>query len=169
MWPSCWKCANGHFGALIGMCVKFGLPEPLELGVEVGEVPPLQQRVIGEVDPGDDVLRAEGDLLGLGEEVVDAPVEDHPADGPHRHLLLGDQLGRVEHVELELLGERLVEELEAQLPFGEVARLDGVPEVAAVEVGVGPVDLDRLVPDHRLEPLLRLPVELDEGRLPLGS
>ena len=55
-----------------------------------------------------------------------------------------------------------------ELPLGVVAGLDGVPEVAAVEVGVGPVDLDRLVPDDRLQALLRLPVELDEGRLPLG-
>ena len=26
MWPSCWKCAIGHFGALTGRWVKFGLP-----------------------------------------------------------------------------------------------------------------------------------------------
>ena len=45
---------------------------------------------------------------------------------------------------------------------------DGVPQVAAVEVGVGAVDLDRLVPGHRLQPLLRLPVELDVGRPAVG-
>ena len=26
MWPSCWKCAIGHFGALTGMWVKLGPP-----------------------------------------------------------------------------------------------------------------------------------------------
>ena len=84
---------------------------------------------------------------------------------PDRHLLFGDELGGVENVELELLGELFVEELQAELPFREVAGLDGVPQIAAVEIGVGAVDLDRLVPDHRLHAQLRLPVELDEGRL----
>ncbi len=37
-----------------------------------------------------------------------------------------------------------------------------------MKVRIGAVDLDRLVPDHRLQPRLRLPVELDEARLPLG-
>jgi hypothetical protein len=55
---------------------EVGAAEPLELGVEVGEVPALEERVVGEVDAGDHVLGAEGDLLGLGEEVVDHPVED---------------------------------------------------------------------------------------------
>ena len=85
---------------------------------------------------------------------------------PHRHLLLGDDLGRVEHVEGEAVGEVVVEELHAELPLGEVARRDRVPQVAAVEVGVGAVDLDRLVPHHRLQAELRLPVELHERRPP---
>jgi hypothetical protein len=108
-------------------------PEPLQLRVEVREVPPLQQRVVREVDPRHDVLRAERHLLRLGEEVVDAPVQDQPADRLHRHLFLGDDLGRVEHIEGEPLGERLVEELQAQLPFGVIAQPDGVPQVPAVE------------------------------------
>jgi hypothetical protein len=37
-----------------------------------------------------------------------------------------------------------------------------------VEVGISAVDLDGLVPGHRLQSELRLPVELDEGRLVLG-
>ena len=37
-----------------------------------------------------------------------------------------------------------------------------------MEVGIGAVDLDRLVPHHRLHALLGLPVELDEGRLAVG-
>ena len=69
----------------------------------------------------------------------------------------------VEDVEVELVGESVVEQLHAELPFREVAGLDRVPQVAAVEVGVGAVDLHRLVPDHRLQAELRLPVELDEG------
>ena len=82
--------------------------------------------------------------------------------------LLGDELGRVEDVEVELVGEGVVEALDAQLPLREVALVDGVPEVAAVEVGVGAVDLDRLVPQHRLHALLGLPVELHERRARRG-
>ena len=72
MWPSCWKCANGHLRGIDRDVGEVRAAEPLQLGVEVGEVPPLQQRVVGEVDARHDVLGAEGDLLGLGEEVVDA-------------------------------------------------------------------------------------------------
>ena len=95
--------------------------EPLELGVEVGEVAALQQRIVGEVDAGHDVLRAERHLLGLGEEVVDGPVEHQPADPADRHELLGDDLGGVEDVEVERVGELVVEHLDAELPLGEVA------------------------------------------------
>ena len=118
--------------------------------------------------PGHDVLGAERHLLGLGEEVVDHAVQHQPADTAHRQLLLGDDLGGVEHVEVEAVGEVLVEQLQAQLPLGIVAHLDRVPEIAAMEVGIGAVDLHRLVPDHRLHALLGLPVELDEGRLAVG-
>jgi hypothetical protein len=88
---------------------EVGAAQPLELGVQVGEVPALQQRVVGEVDAGDDVLGAERHLLGLGEEVVHHPVQDQAADPPDRDLLLGNDLGRVQHVEAEPVGEVLVE------------------------------------------------------------
>ena len=103
------------------------------------------------VDAGHDVLRAEGDLLGLGEEIVDIGIERQRADDLDRDLFLGDDLGRVEHVEFELFGEFLVEHLDAEVPLRIVARVDRVPHVAAMEVGVHPVDLERLVPD-RLQP-----------------
>jgi hypothetical protein len=35
-------------------------------------VPPTEQGVVGEIDPGDDMRRAESDLLRLGKVVVDA-------------------------------------------------------------------------------------------------
>ena len=141
--------------------------EPFHLCVEVGEVAALQKRVVREVDAGNDVLRAERDLLGLGEEVVDAAVEHQAADAADGNLLLGNDLGGVEHVEVELIGEVLVEQLQAQLPLRKIAGLDRIPEVAAVEIRVRAVDLDRLVPDHRLEAELRLPMKLDEGRFAL--
>ncbi len=115
--------------------------EPFDLGVEIGEIAPLQQRVVGEIDARRDVLGAESDLLGLGEEIVDIAVKHQPPDDSDGHLLFGDQLGRVEDVELERVGEIVVEHLQSQLPFRIVAGLDGVPHVAAVIVGVGAVDL----------------------------
>ena len=165
MWPSRCRLWNGHLGWLIGIWWKFGRAQALELGVLVGEQPALQQRVVGEVDARHDVAGAVGDLLGLGEEVVRVAVQHHAPDHPQRNELLGDELGRVEHVEVEAVGLLLGEGLQAELPLGEVAAVDGLPQVAAVEVGIGAVDLHRLVPDHRLRAELGPPVELDEGRL----
>ena len=80
-----------------------------------------------------------------------------------RHVLFRDELGRIEHVEGLRVGERLVEHLDAEVPFGEVARRDGLPQVAAVVVGIGAGDLHRLVPQRRLHAEPRPPVELDEA------
>ena len=139
---------------------EVGPAEARELGVEVGEEPRLQQRVVGEVDARHDVADAEGDLLGLGEEVVGVAVERQLADAPHRHELLGDELGRVEQVEAERQLVLLVDDLQAELVLGVVAGLDRLPQVAAVEVGVLAGDLLRLVPDERVRAEQRLPVEL---------
>ena len=138
-----------------------------QLGVEVGVMAALQQRVVAGVDARDHVHRAERDLLGLGEEVVRVAVEHHAADLPHRHQLLGNDLGRVEDVEAEAIGLFLGEDLQAELVLRIRARLDRFPEVATMEVGVGAVDLDGLVPDHRVRAGDRLPVELAEARLAL--
>ena len=91
--------------------------QPLQLGVEIGEVAALQQRIVGEVDAGRHVLRHERDLLGLGEEIVGHAVEHQPADRHRRQDLFRDDLGRVEDVEVEAVGELLVEELQAAAPI----------------------------------------------------
>ena len=44
-----------------------------------------------------------------------------------------------------------VEQLDAELPFREVAGVDRLEQVAAMEVGIGAGDLHRLVPDRRLQ------------------
>ena len=142
--------------------------KPLQLGVEVREIPSLQQRIVAEVDARNDIAGVERHLLGLGEEIVDAAVQHEPPDDSNRDLLLGNDLGRVEHIEVEGIGEIIVEELKPELPLRIIAQLDRVPEIAAMEVRIGAVQLHRLVPDHRLQALLRLPMELDEGRLAGG-
>ena len=142
--------------------------EPDELGVGVGEQPALQQRVVGEVDARHHVAGVEGDLLGLGEEVVDVAVEHHLADDLERDVFLGDQFGGVEHVELERVGGFLVEGLNTELPLGEIAARDRVEQVAAMEIRIGAADLARLVPEHRSGAGDRPPVELHECRFALG-
>jgi hypothetical protein len=82
-----------------------------------------------------------------------------------RDQLFGDDLGGVEDVEIEAVGEVLVEHLQAQVPLRAVAGLQRLPQVAAVVVGVRAVDLHGLVPQDGLQALARFPVELDEGRL----
>src|SRR5262249_16695029 len=49
--------------------------ETLELRIEVGEVTPLEEGIVRKVDARHDVQRAEGDLFGLSEEIVDAAIE----------------------------------------------------------------------------------------------
>ncbi len=156
---------DGAARCVDGDLLVVGTAEAAELGVDVGEVAALQQRVVGEVDAGDDIGGGEGDLLGLGEVVVDVAVEDHPADDAQRQDFFGDELGGVEDVEVEAVGEVFVEELNAELPLREVAGFDGVPEIAAMEVGIGAGDLEGFVPDDRGHAELRAPVELDVGGL----
>jgi hypothetical protein len=142
--------------------------EPDELGVGVGKQPALQQRVVGEVDPRHYVAGVEGGLLGLGKEVVDVAVEHHLADDLERHEFFRDQLGGIQHVELERVGGLLLEGLDTELVFGKFAARDRVEQIAAMEVRVGAADLDRLVPQHRCGAGGRPPMEFHECRFALG-
>ena len=101
--------------------------EPLQLRIEIREVAALQQRIVAEVDAGHDVVRAECDLLRLGEDVLHVAIEHEPADAPHRHEVLGDQLRRIEHVERQTRSRIAVEQLQAELPLGEISGLDRHP------------------------------------------
>ena len=145
--------------------VKVRTTQPRDLGIDVGVNAAGQQRIVREVDAWNHVRDAERHLLGLGEEVVRIAVEDEPADRDDGHQLLGHDLGRVEHVEREALGLFLGEDLQTQLVFGIGPGLDRLPEIAAVKVRVRARNLDRFIPDQRVRPGLRAPVELDELRL----
>ena len=145
--------------------MKIGAAEPDELGVGVREEPPLQERIVGEVDAGHEMPRVERDLLRLGEEVVGIPVEGQTAHALHGHQLLRDDLGRVEEVEGVGVLVRLLDDLQTQFPLGVGPRLDGLPQVAPVEVRVLPGDLLGLVPQDRMHAEERLPVKLHEARL----
>ena len=107
--------------------------------------------------------RIECHLFGLGEVVVRVAVEHHLADRGDRHLLLGDELGRVENIEVELVLVLFLHDLNPELEFQKVAVLDIVPHVATIEVRIPAPQLLRFVPDQRTGAGQRLPVELDEA------
>src|ERR1700722_7174677 len=92
--------------------------ETFELRIQVGKIPSLQQRVVAEVHAGHDVLRAEGDLLGLCEKIIDTAIEHQTSYFFYRNFIFRYELGGVQNVEREFVGKLLIEELEAQFPFG---------------------------------------------------
>ena len=79
---------DGRVGAVDRELVEVRAAQPGELGVEVGEEPRLEQRVVGDVDAGHEVAHVEGDLLGLGEEVRRRGGQGEQPDGLHRSELL---------------------------------------------------------------------------------
>ena len=78
-------------------------PEPVQLGIKVGEEPALQEGIITHIDPRHHMPRVKGNLLRLGKEIVRIPVQrqlPHPLEG---NLILRPNLGRVEDVEAEFV------------------------------------------------------------------
>ncbi len=120
--------------------------EPADLSVRVGKQPTLQQRVVGEIDARNHVTRMERGLLGFREEVDRVAIQQHPTDDLDGNNFLRNDLGRIQNVEVETGCLLFVERLDAKFPLGKSALVDGI-EVAAMEVRVRAVDLDRLVPN----------------------
>ena len=145
--------------------VEVRTAQPRDLRVDVRVNATGQQRIVREVDAGHDVRDAERHLLRFREEVVGIAVQHHPPHRDDRHELLGHDLRGIEHVEAERLRLFFREDLQAQLPLRVGAGLDGLPQVAAMKVGIGAGNLHGLVPDQRMGSRLRAPVELDEVRL----
>ena len=142
--------------------------QPRELRVHVRMDPTGEQRIVAEVDAGNDVSGAERHLFGLGEEIIRIAVQYQAANDPNRDQFFRHDLGGVEHIETELLGLFFSEHLQPELPFGIGTGLDRFPKVAPMEVRIGAGNADRLVPDQRMRPLLGLPVEFAEHRLSVG-
>ena len=128
---------------------------------------PCKQRVIAEVDARNDMGGAEGDLFGLREEVVGIAIEHHPADRCTGTSSSGISLVASNTSKLNFSACCFREDLKPKLPFGIVAGLDGFPQIAAMEVGIGARDFDGFVPDQRMRARQGLPVKLAEGRFAL--
>ena len=61
------------------------------------------------------------------QRIVDHTIKDKPTNDPDGQHLFRNEFGGIKHVELELVGELLIEQLKAKFPFGERSGLDGVP------------------------------------------
>ena len=159
------------WAALWGVDRQFGkirTSQAFQLSVQIGKVAPLQQRIIGKIDPRHHILGAERYLFGFGEKVVDGPVQRHGADDLHRAIFLGNQFGGVQHVKVKGIGKILIEQLHTQIPGREISPVNRIPQVAAVPIRVSTIAFDRLVPDHRLQAHLWFPVEFDKCRIAVG-
>src|ERR1700690_3925183 len=148
--------------------MKVRAAEPAGLGGRVGKQAALQKRVVGEIDTRNDVTRMERGLLRLEKEVDGIAIEHHPPNDFNGNDFLWDDFRRVEDIEVKTFRLLLVESLNAKLPLREGTLGDRLIEVTAMKVGVGPVDLDRLIPDDRGRADRRAPVEFDEGRFAIG-
>ena len=153
-------------GAVDGDLAEVRPAQAGDLGVDVGEQPHLQQRVVRDVDAGHQVAGVEHHLLHLGEEVGGAAVERHRADDLDWAELLGDDLGGVEQVDaLEGFVVAVRHHLHAEVVGRVGAGVDRVVQVATVEVGVVARRHLGLFPDLAVDALLRLPVELHQAGL----
>lgn len=78
-------------------------PEPALLGVEITEVPSLQEGIVAEPYARHDVASTESDLLCFGKELVHATIQGHFPNILDWDELLWPYLGRVENVKVELV------------------------------------------------------------------
>jgi hypothetical protein len=78
-------------------------------------------------------------LSNRSEEIVRIAIEHHLADDLERHDLLADELGRIQHVEIEIIRGFLIECLYSELEFRKIAFDDRIVQIAAVKIGIGAI------------------------------
>jgi hypothetical protein len=86
-------------------------------------------------------------------KIVHVVIEHESPDRTNGNLLPGNNFGGVEYVEIEVISEFLIKDLNAQVPFWEIAALDELLQISAMKVRIGTVELNGLVPDDGLQPL----------------
>ena len=122
--------------------VEVGPAQARELGIEVGVDSPASSGSFEKSIPGTRFWTPKATCSVSAKKLSGLRSRTIRPTGVTGTSSSGHDLGGVEHVEAELVRLLLGEDLEAQLVFGEHARLDRFPEVAAVEVRVGAGDLD---------------------------
>ena len=98
----------------------------------------MQQRVVREIDSRHNMAGVKSDLFSLGKEVVGIAVQRQLADPPHRNDFFRNNLGGIEQVKSKLVLVLLLDDLNAEFPFGKIAVLDRFPEIAAMKVRILP-------------------------------
>ena len=128
----------GGAGGVDGELLVVGA-DAVAVGVWVGEEAGLEDGVGGGLDAGDQVGGGEGDLFDFGEVVDGVLVEGEFADFGQWELLLWPDVGEVENVDLlglpQVFGFFGGHRLDGDIPFGELAALDGFVEVFLRVVG----------------------------------
>ncbi len=109
------------------------------------------------------MARVKRRLFVFGKEVIRIAIQHHFAYPLNRHQRLGDQLGRVEQIKIKLELVLLWDQLQPQLVLGEIACFNGLPQIAAMKIGVAAGELLRLIPHQRGFTRHRFPVEADKG------
>ena len=104
------------------------------------------------------------DLFGFGKKVVRIAIEDQATQDLNRHQFLGNQFGGVQNIEAKCFGLFFGKHLHTKLPLGVCARLNAVPQVAAVKVWVGARNFHGLVPHQAVRSCLWAPVEFAKNR-----
>ena len=153
--PSRWLLCTCATGALIGISWKFG-PPSREICVSTYEwMRPASSGSFEKSMPGTTCAAQNATCSVSAKKLSGLRFSTSLADRHHRHQLLGHDLGRVEHVEGERLGLLFGEDLQPELVLRIRAGLDRLPQIAAMEVGVGARDLDGFVPHQRVRAGLR--------------
>lgn len=105
----------GHraFGCVDRQMGEVGAAQTLDLSIKIGKIAALEQRVVTEIDARRYILGHEGDLFRFGKEIVDDPVQNQTPNDADRHQFFRNQLGCIQHVEVEAVGKRIVKQLNA--------------------------------------------------------
>src|SRR5690606_18393047 len=116
--------------------------------IQIREISPLQQGVVREIHSRHNILRAERHLFGFGKEIVYIIVENHFPDNSNWNLFFGNDFCRVKNIKIKAIGKLIIENLYSQIPFGEIAHVNGVPNITAMKIRVRTIYLDRFIPDN---------------------
>ena len=116
--------------------MEIGSAKTTDLCIGIREQTPLQQRIVGEIQTGDNMPRMESRLFVFGKEVIRVAIEHHFANTLNGYQFFRDEFGWIEKIEVKLEFIFFRNQLEAQFVFRKIACFNGFPQLAAVEVRV---------------------------------
>jgi hypothetical protein len=105
---------------------------------------------------------AKGNLLRLGEELINIPVEFKLSNISNWKNIFRPDLGSIEDIKVKLILSTLGANLYTEFPSREHALFDGGIEILSMKIGILATNLQRLVPNKRMDSKGWRKVELDE-------